>query len=433
MNTVTPTSADASTCDPATSPSDSPSDAPADPLAEAIRGIDTAALDCIQVNAAVLADTTHGPGTHLGLGAHLRFAPHFPADGGLPTVEQRPADQIEQMGRPLGLALETGLPVTDGRALMDLLPEDGSPLYVVGDAYRMPWLPYHGHQHMEHSVLLRTADNGAVVEAVDAYDNETPYGRAEPVVCAYERAEAAALFDGSPSLPVAVRPTRPDHRPPAADLADNAQEAIRLLAGDTPERYAAAFRDHPDQQEACTALLLQSWLLNRSRRLHAAWAAHHMAGSAFARSCAAQADAWDALAGQCYLAARRAQRGRPVPAQIHSTLAELLRTDAQIAADAVHTGSGDAMPHEPAQVRETVVGTVADILGTPSTLVAATDDLSDLDGFASFQMVETVERLESTYGIEFAPTDLEPAILRRVDGLVDLVLRTTNGTEAARS
>ncbi|MGY1496682.1 acyl carrier protein [Streptomyces sp. QTS52] len=424
MSTTMPT--------PATAPA-SGSAVPTGSLAEAIRGIDTTALDCIQVNAAVLADTAHGPGTHLELGARLRFAPHVPGGGRLPTVEQPPADQIERMGRPLGLALDAGRPVTEGRALMDLLPEDGSPLYVVGDAYCMPWLPYHGHQHMDHSVLLRGVDGGAGVEAVDAYDNETPYGRAEPVVCAFERAEAAALFDGSPSLPVTVRPTRPADRPVETTLADNAREAVRLLAGDAPERYAAAFRDHPDQQEACTTLLLESWLLHRSRRLHAAWAARHLPGSARARFADDQADAWDALAGQCYLAARRAQRGRPVPPQIHSTFAELLRADAQGAADALHTGPGDTMPYGPAQVRETVVSTVADVLDADPALVAATDDLSELDGFASYQMVETVERLENAYDVEFAPADLEPAVLRRVDGLVDLVLRTAGETEAARS
>ncbi|MFE7764155.1 acyl carrier protein [Streptomyces sp. NPDC057438] len=401
-----------------------------DPLTEAVRAIDTTALDCIQVNAAVLAHATHGPGAHLALGGRLRFAPRFGEDGGLPTVEQTPADQLAWMGSPLGLVLETRRPLTEGRALLDLLPEDGSPLYIVGDAWRMPWLPYHGHQHMDHSVLLRVADGGTV-EAVDAYDNETPYGRAEPVVCAYDRSQAAALFNGSSVLPVTVRPAPPARRPVSETLAENARDADLLLAGDTPERYAAAYRDHPDQQEACTALLLETWLLNRSRRLHAAWAAHHAPGSTLAHTARDQAAAWDDLAGQCYLAARRVQRGRPVPPQIHTSLVELLRADARFAVAAAGTGPGETMPQEPAEVRRTVVETVADVLGAAPEAVAATDDLSRLDGFASFQMVETVERLEDSYGVEFAPGDLEPAVLRHVDGLVDLVLRTTTGTEVA--
>ncbi|MEU0914281.1 acyl carrier protein [Streptomyces althioticus] len=405
----------------------------ADPLIEAVRAVDTGALDCMQVNAAVLADVTHGPGAHLELGARPRFAPHHPGNGRLPTVEQSPADQIRWMGPPLGLALEAGPPVTDGRALLDLLPEDGSPLYAVGDAYRMPWLPYHGHQHMDHSVLLRSVDAGARVEAVDAYDNETPYGRAEPVVCSFERAEAAALFGGSPTLPVTVRPVPFTPRPVEPTLEDNAREAALLLAGDAPERYATAFRDHPDQQEACNTLLLETWLLNRSRRLYAAWAAHRAPGSALARAAADQAAAWDALAGQCYLAARRVQRGRPVPPQIHTVLAELLRADARNAVDASRSTPGDAMPYALPRIRETVVRTVADVLDADPAVVAAVDDLSLLDGFASFQMVETVERLEDAYGVEFAPDELDSDVLRRVDGLVDLVLRTTGNAEVARS
>lgn len=396
----------------------------ADPLAEAIRGIDTTALDCVQVNAAVLADAAHGPGTHLRLGARPRFAPRVPHPGRLPTVEQPPPEQIRSMEQPLGLTLEAGPTVTRGEELLRLLPEDGSPLYVVADAHRMPWLPYHGHQHMDHSVLLRSVEGGARVEAVDAYDNETPYGRAEPVVCVLERAEVATLFDGSPAIPVTVC-----HAPPALTdvprtLEDNAREAARLLEDDAAGRYTAAFRDHPDQSEACNALLLETWLLNRSRRLHAAWTARSLPGSALARATAEQAAAWDALAGQCYLAVRRVQRGRPAPPHIHTTLTELLRADARFAVEAARPGTGGAMHHQPAQVRETVVDTVADVLGTHRETVAAIDDLSRLDGFASFQMVETVERLEDAYNVQFAPGDLEPAALRRVGGLVDLILRT---------
>ncbi|MGC9500928.1 acyl carrier protein [Streptomyces sp. WG7] len=409
------------------------SDAVADPLVEAIRGIDTTALDCIQVNAAVLADARHGPGTHLELGGRLVFAPRAGAHGPLPTVEEPAADRIEPMGDLLGLVLKIGRPVTDGRALLDLLPEDGGPLYVVGDAFRMPWLPYHAHQHMDHSVLLRAVDGGARVEAVDAYDNETPYGRAEPVVCSYDLAEAAALFDGSPALPVPVR-TVPPARPSVSEtLARNAEAGRRLLAGDAPECYAATFRDHADQQEACAALLLETWLLSRSRRLHAAWVAHHLPGSPLASVAADRAAAWDTLAGQCYLAARRVQRGRPVPPQIHPALAELLRADAESAVRAANEHPGEAMPHMPAQVRQTVVHTVADVLGAAPEAVATTDDLSRLEGFASFQMVETVERLEDAYGVEFAAEDLDVAVLRNVEGLVGLVLRTTAGAEVAHA
>ncbi|QIJ60675.1 acyl carrier protein [Streptomyces sp. JB150] len=404
-----------------------------DPLVEAIRGIDTTALDCVQVNAAVLADARHGPGTHLALGGRTAFTPRAGAGGALPTVEEPAAERIERMGDVLGLSLVPGRPVSDGRALLDLLPEDGSPLYVVGDAFRMPWLPYHGHQHMEHSLLLRAVDGGARVEAVDAYDNETPYGRAEPVVCSYDRAQAAALFDGSPTLPVPVRGAPPARSPVPEILGRNAEDGRRLLAGDAPERYAAAFRDHPDQQEACAALLLETWLLSRSRRLHAAWAAHHLPGSPVASAAAERAAAWETLAGQCYLAARRVQRGRPVPPQIHPALAELLRADAESAVRAATEHPGEAMPHEPADVRQTVVHTVADILGASPEAVAATEDLSRLEGFASFQMVETVERLEEMYGVEFAPEDLDAAVLRSVEGLVGLVLRTTAGAEVAHA
>lgn len=91
------------------------------------------------------------------------------------------------------------------------------------------------------------------------------------------------------------------------------------------------------------------------------------------------------------------------------------------------------MAHEPAQVRETVLRVVAAVLDVAPDDLAHVEDLGRLDGFASFQMVETVERLEEAYGLEFAPADLEPGTLRSTRGLVELVLRTRAGAEVARS
>lgn len=91
------------------------------------------------------------------------------------------------------------------------------------------------------------------------------------------------------------------------------------------------------------------------------------------------------------------------------------------------------MPADPTRIRRTVTATVADVLGVTPEAISAIDDLSRLDGFASFQMVETVERLEDAYGVEFAPGDLEPAVLRSVDSLVDLVVRASTGAGVVHS
>ena len=50
-------------------------------------------LDCVQSNLAVLADRHHGPGSHLALGAVLRFTPR-PGPDGLPTVEPSADSQL---------------------------------------------------------------------------------------------------------------------------------------------------------------------------------------------------------------------------------------------------------------------------------------------------------------------------------------------------
>lgn len=320
---------------PATTPGCTPpSSAPGDALVGAIGGVDTAALDCLQVNAAVVADALHGPGTHLRLGARLRFAPRTAAGASLPTVEPSPAEHIAALGEPLGLRLTAREPVDCGRELLAHLPQDGSPLYAVADAFAMPWLPYHGHQHMDHSLLLRAAGAGERVEVIDAYDNETPFGRADPVVCAFDREACAALFDGVRTLPVTVAPAPLSAWTAGDVLAWNAAHAREVLGSGAAARYASSFRDHGDPEEACAALLLETWLLNRSRRLHAGWAARSGTGPDHARRAAEQAAAWDVFAGQCYLAMRRVQRGRPVPPQIHDRLADLVTADAVLAAEA---------------------------------------------------------------------------------------------------
>lgn len=265
----------------------------------------TELLDCIQVNLAVLADRWHGPGTHLALGAALRFRPGTCRDG-LPSVEPPPGEQLEEACPRLGLVVTAAADDLTGPDLAGFA--DAGPVYAVGDAYDMPWLPYAGRQHMPHSFLVGHGDRGAVV--TDAYRNETRWGAAAP----------GQWRMGWQELP-AVRYARVVR--PAADGPPALGPTWEL---DDPTAYLAAFEHCPDQPRAVERLTVETWLLTRSRRLHAAFRSHRER-TAEDRLVREHLTRWDDLAAHAFITLRRLRRG---PVDLHGLLSRLA---AALAAD----------------------------------------------------------------------------------------------------
>ncbi|WP_259454476.1 acyl carrier protein [Streptomyces ginkgonis] len=346
-------------------------------------------LDCVQSNLAVLADRGYGAGTHLALGATLRFRPS-PGPAALPTVEPPLTAELAGIGR-LGLAEAARLHRPDRDALVELAREYGT-VYVLADAYDMPWLPYHGRRRMEHSYLVEYAPDAAQV--TDAYHNRTPWGTAEPqrLRTGWDRLPAS-------SLALALVPASagvPD-LPPALDLGP-------------ADGYLAAYADHPDRVTALERLTVETWLLARSRKLHAAFRAR------YGLPCGAQGEEqlrrWDRLAEQTFLALRRVERGRPEPQRLLGDLAAVLAADRTVF----------ALPGGPAGdgLRTTVARVVASVTGCAPETVLRSGDLTELPGFDSFRVVEIVERLEEHLGTAFDPEDLLPENLHRLDDLCRL-------------
>jgi hypothetical protein len=282
------------------------------------------ALDCLQANLAVLADRQQA-GAHLALGARLRFAPSVPAVG-WPSMSAKLDARLAEAGF-LGIRATGRRDGVDGPALRTLAGSAaGSPLYVVGDAYSMPWLPYAGHRHLEHSFLLMTADPDAVI--VDAYHNDTEWGEARPGVW---RLPATALDQAAEcGLTVITLAVGPPPQPDAATvLAGNATAADAAA----PElwRYAAAVRaalgvGATDPTAIAAAALdqfiLDVWLLGRAWRLHALWLAS--LGAASATPADEHAQAWLRFSVQAFVAGRRAQRGQAPSAALVDQLDGLL-------------------------------------------------------------------------------------------------------------
>lgn len=366
-------------------------------------------FDCIQVNLALLADRLHGPGTGLGLGAALPFRP-APGPDGLPTVERGVDEHLAQAQRRLGLVLHTRRQCASAEQIR---PGDGC--LVVADAYHLPWVPYLRRRHMDHSFLVARGPGTGTVTVTDAYHNDTPFGPARPGSWTLsEKAWSAAVPGPALVAELGADPAGPVPGRPESDMAGAADA----------ESYAAAFGRHPARADALLRLTLETWLLARSRALHAAFMDTAGGPGPSNEAVAAQVRAWNGLTEQAYLAYRRVERGRAEPSGLLDRLTELLHTDRE-----VFDGAAAPAPVAPTrapgpeELRRTVAEVAAAVLSTdPGPLLSGTP-LTDIPTFSSFRVVEIVERLESELHIEFAPEDLVPENLHEIDAICRVISR----------
>ena len=350
-------------------------------------------LDCVQANLAAVAELAHGAGSSLALGAHVRFPQ-------LSTVD----DRLAQAAELLGLRVTARADGLTGSAVRELAA-DGLPRYVVADAFTMPWVPYNGHQHLEHSFLVVAA--GSSVTIVDAYHNDTQWGQARPGVWRLPAAVFDAAVDDATVLSLDAGPL------PALDvpallaangtaMADARQEIDRYLAG--------------VGADTIDAVVLDIWLLGRSRALHAAWLDRL---GLPAEAATAHAQAWLTLASQSYVAMRRILRGGPFPVALSEDLTRVLREDVALAAG----GTPAEVEHEdtPAEVTAVVHESLRVVLGLADDDVLAEDRaLRDLPGFNSFKLIDVIERVETALGVELDPDQLTASSLRDVGSLCAL-------------
>jgi acyl carrier protein len=319
-------------------------------------------FDCVEVNLAVLADRWHGRGTHLRLGRRLGFRP-IAGPEGLPTVEPDVDTQVAEACAALGLLVSPQ--ETDGVR------------YVLADAYLLPWCPYFGQKHITHSFLVESDGDGVVV--TDAYHNDTPWGRARPL---QHRCQAAELPGEAKSvwLSPGILPAAPE---PVVDVDP-----------DEVRRYVEAYAAHPHRVAALDRLTLETWLLARRRRLHAACRADERIS-----------EQWDSVVEHAYLAYRRVARGRAEPPDLLPRLREVLLADAV----------------DPS-LRPAVRTAVATVLGVDEVVVDQ-GELTGIATFSSLRMVEIVELLEDKFAVEFDAALLVPERLHRLDDLCGLVSR----------
>jgi|SRR5437588_7075836 len=288
---------------------------------------DSAHLDCINDNIAVLLDF-HGVGdVRTPFACHWRF--DFP--GGAP--DEQPA--LESMPVPELVERLTGwrlAPLSDGEAAWSLVV-DGTPVLAFGDSFEMSWLPYVGRRHIVHSFIVDGVDRDAgIVRVADAYQNRTEWGEVSPQTLELpleelERILAAEVRWRGSSLHVLERV--PSSRPIDPDgllYEGAAQMRVAAAPGGAIDVFADHYEARRDDLEAARRFTLACWSAARARTLLALWLADRAPSrpslETLADGFAEVGATWKRVPEFAYVAERRVALGREAP----RTAFDLLRT-----------------------------------------------------------------------------------------------------------
>ncbi len=299
---------------------------------------DSAYLDCLNDNLAVLLDHLGAPDTRTPFACQWYFdfdpadADHGPILANL-SVE----DLIrEQTGCTLHkYQFERGRAVEQCSTFV----KDGQPVLVFGDAYLMPWLPYFGREHMEHSFIVDgiSADH-KLLHIVDAYTNRTEWGMAAPTETCLPALGLEPItqdFD-SPhrgSFWIMQQTATATPADVGALLKRNAEQMRVQARSDGPlalfcQHYAQAITDVP----AVKAFTLACWLVARARAYHQLWlsdiarAQPDLLDQRFVDLFAQDVvQPWQRVSEFAYILFRRVSQGRKPPDTCFQMLAETVR------------------------------------------------------------------------------------------------------------
>lgn len=288
--------------------------------------VDSAYLDCLNDNLAVLLD-------HLGV-ADVRtpFACQwyfdFDADdrAGMPILERVPVEEL--IRRQTGCAIQRfrfdGSPFAQA---CDVLVQSGRPVVIFGDAYFAPWLPYFGHEHMEHSFIVDgISDDKRLLHVVDAYYNRTEWGEALPTetylpASALECIVQALDTPNAGSFLALVVEGRPQALDLAALLRNNAEQILAQVRDrELIRRFSRHYAARLDDVAAVKRFTLACWLVARTRALHGLWLADlardhpGLLDAQFPELFAQDVVApWQRVSEFAYILFRRVSQGRRAP------------------------------------------------------------------------------------------------------------------------
>lgn len=308
--------------------------------------VDSAHLDCISVNLALLLAQAGVLDVRTPF-AHKWALETVADDTGCRSVDLPPRSQTRSIERLTGCTVRhreigdlTAAVTTWRREL-----SEGRAVLVEGDAFHLPWVPYFQHEHMGHGFVVAGIDRGGdpLLHIVDPYDNNTQWGRAAPQTTTVKLGEIAdGMRSGSWSIVVPSGPAEP---------CDRAEEVVRNCAamtvgGPEVDQFLASSRG--TSVEDLRRLTLTSWLVTRDRELHLAWLEEPPIGAVepmvqeFARRFATEVvPRWRRLQESTYIALRRAEAGRAVPGVAGDALVEAVTAEVALAGSTTRIHDGE--------------------------------------------------------------------------------------------
>ena len=313
------------------------------PCGHLMTRVDSAHLDCVSVNLALLlacegvADVrtpfAHEWALRLVDGGRDDIAPDLP-----PRSQPRSLERFTGYAprrHPVGSLAEA---VTAWRAELS----GGRPVLVEADAFSLPWVPYHGREHMSHGFVVDGIGAGPdpVLDVVDPYENNTRWGRAAPTTTSIRSSRLADAVRGG-SWTVVVPAGGARTADPEIEIVRNCASIVAAAGDGTADRLRAAAGD--TSVSGLHRLALWGWLFTRARELHLLWlgAAPDDAGATvrpFAHVLGAEVvPRWRRLQEVTYIAVRRAEAGRSVPDSVPSALADVLDAEVAVARSVIGT------------------------------------------------------------------------------------------------
>jgi hypothetical protein len=299
----------------------------------AVLDVDLVLLDCLQANVAMVLHTAGVADLTSVLGAQWWFRDVDPAPEFMFEPE---ADRIRRM---TGLRTVEAVPGRAGirEACADALRASLLPI-VISDAYLLPWVPYAGQRHMDHSFVV-TATDGPGISFTDLYENRTEWGAATPTDGVLDAATIAMLDRCARTrLQTFVPADTPGNQARSVPglVTANRSALTRWRPGD----YASMARRLVRTQSEIETLAEIAWTIERRRRLYARWLTSacrqcpDLFPPRFAERFRRQVEpAWSVVNRFVYLAVRRMRAGRSAgPAVVESIEAaaaaeDLLRTE----------------------------------------------------------------------------------------------------------
>ncbi|WP_316195232.1 MULTISPECIES: hypothetical protein [unclassified Bradyrhizobium] len=149
------------------------------------------------------------------------------------------------------------------------------PFLVFGDAYYMPWLPYCGNQHIDHSAIV-TAIDGSSAAIVDAYLVKTEWGDAHPISTSVSLDALSASMNALSSEHRGIAWTIRRTTTPALDINSTLHDNANAILHNVGHHQALhSFADHfgsvGSELDSQRAFALHCWLAMRTRLLHRRW------------------------------------------------------------------------------------------------------------------------------------------------------------------